>query len=145
MEEAWETVQKYTPLAARILLAHVFILSGASKIARFGPTAAMIASADLPAANVILVLVIALEIGGGLMLIAGWHARWAAAAFCFFILCATLIFHPFWKADPVAMPSQINNFMKNFALIGGMLYVVVYGAGPLSLDNRTRRAKRGSA
>ena len=41
------------------------------------------------------------------------------------------------------MPTQLNNFMKNFALIGGMLYVVVYGAGPLSIDNRAGKAARG--
>lgn len=144
MEQVWLAVQKVAPLVARILLAHVFILSGVSKIARFGPTAQMIASVDIPAANLVLMLVIALEVGGGLMLLAGWQARWAAAAFCFFILCATMIFHPFWKADAAAMPTQLNNFMKNFALIGGMLYVVVYGAGPLSIDNRLRRAA-GSA
>lgn len=145
MEQVWSGVQKIAPLAARILLAHVFILSGISKIARFGPTAQMIASVDIPAANLVLMLVIALELGGGLMLVAGWQARWVAAAFCFFILFATMIFHPFWKADPAAMPTQLNNFMKNFALIGGMLYVVVYGAGPLSIDNRAGKAARAAA
>ena len=71
MEQVWSGVQKIAPLAARILLAHVFILSGISKIARFGPTAQMIASVDIPAANLVLMLVIALELGGGLMLVAG--------------------------------------------------------------------------
>lgn len=144
MEEGWETIQRYVPLAARILLAHVFIISGISKIFRFAPTAALLTSVELPAANLLLVLVILLEIGGGILLIVGWQVRWVAAAFCVFILLATMIFHPFWKADPASVPGQLNNFMKNFAVMGGMLYVLAFGAGQLSIDNRLRAAKRKS-
>jgi putative oxidoreductase len=129
-----ELVQKYAPLAARILLAQLFIISGIGKIGRFAGTAAYMAGMGLPATHVLLVLTIALEVGGGLLLIAGWQARWVAAAFCGFTFLASMIFHPFWNTDPAAVMSQLNNFMKNLAIMGGMLYVMAYGAGPLSVD-----------
>jgi putative oxidoreductase len=128
-----ELVQKYGPLAARILLAQLFIISGIGKIGRFAGMAAYMAGAGLPAASVLLVLTIALEVGGGILLAVGWQARWVAAAFCGFTFLASVVFHPFWNADPASVMSQLNNFLKNLAIMGGMLYVMAYGAGPLSI------------
>ena len=139
MNALCDLLQKYGPLAARILLAQLFIISGIGKIGHFAGTAAYMAGMGLPMANVLLALTIALEVGGGALLIAGWQTRWLATAFCGFTLLATFIFHPFWNTDPAGVTSQLNNFMKNFAIMGGMLYVMAYGAGPLSLD-RARAA-----
>jgi len=136
-----ELVQKYAPLAARILLAQLFIISGIGKIARFAGTAAYMAGVGLPATTPLLVLTIALEVGGGALLLAGWQTRWVAAAFCGFTLLASFIFHPFWNTDPASAMSQLNNFMKNLAIMGGMLYVMAYGAGPLSVDRARSDAK----
>ena len=143
MEQLGELAKKYAPLAARILLAQVFVISGIGKIARFAGTAALMAGVGFPAANVLLALVIALEVGGGVLLIVGWHTRWVAVAFCGFTLLATMVFHAFWNSDQASVLSQLNNFMKNFAIMGGMLYVMAYGAGPLSLD-RARAAASGA-
>ena len=143
MNALCELLQKYGPLAARILLAQLFIISGIGKIGHFAGTAAYMVGMGLPMANVLLVLTIALEVGGGALLIAGWQTRWVATAFCGFTLLATFIFHPFWNTDPAGVTSQLNNFMKNFAIMGGMLYVMAYGAGPLSLD-RARAAASGA-
>jgi putative oxidoreductase len=138
-----EWVQKYAPLAARILLAQLFIISGIGKIARFAGTAAYMAGMGLPAATPLLVLTIALEVGGGALLLVGWQTRWVAAAFCGFTLLASVIFHPFWNTEPAGVMGQLNNFMKNLAIMGGMLYVMAYGAGPLSVDRARRDAKAG--
>lgn len=140
MNQLCELLQKFGPLAARILLAQLFIISGVGKIGGFAGTAGFIAGAGLPAASVVLVLVIALEVGGGILLIAGWQARWVAAALFCFTFLATMIFHPFWNSDPAGVFNQMNNFMKNLAIMGGMLYVMAYGAGPLSVDRRMHAA-----
>jgi len=134
MNALCELVKTYAPLAARILLAQLFILSGVAKIGGFAGTAAFMSGVGLPAANALLVLTIVLEIGGGVLLIVGWQVRWVATAFCGFIFLTALIFHPFWNSDAAVYLSQLNHFMKNLALMGGMLYVMAYGAGPLSLD-----------
>lgn len=130
---ACQLLQKYGPLAARILLAQLFIVSGFGKITAFGNTAAYMASNGLPMSEVLLVLTIALEFGGGILLVLGWQARWIAAAFCVFTLLATLVFHQFWSAEPAQVSGQLTNFMKNLSIMGGMLCVMVYGPGPLAL------------
>ena len=127
------SVKRYGPLVARILLAQLFIVSGFGKIFAFAKTAAFMANKSMPMPEVLLVLTIALEFGGGILLILGWQARWIAAAFFGFTLLAALIFHPFWSVEPANVTSQLNNFMKNLSIMGGMLYVMAYGPGPLSL------------
>ena len=121
------------PLVARILLAQLFIVSGIGKAMLFAKTAAYMSSMGLPASQILLVLTVLLEVGGGVLLLAGWRARWIATAFFCFTLVTTLVFHAFWSADAAGFPGQLNNFMKNFAIMGGMLYVIAYGAGPLSV------------
>jgi putative oxidoreductase len=140
MHHACEIVQKYGPLAARVLLAQLFIISGAGKIGGFAGTAGFMAGAGLPLPNVLLTLTIALEVGGGILLVLGWQARWVATAFFGFTFLSAVIFHPFWNSDAASVFSQMNNFMKNLAIMGGMLYVMAYGAGPLSLDARRAAA-----
>jgi len=130
-----EVVRKYGPLAARILFAQLFIISGIGKIGGFAGTAAFMGAVGLPMPKMFLLATIALEMGGGLMLIVGWQVRWVAAALCGFIFLTAMMIHPFWNSDAASALSQLNHFMKNLALMGGMLYVMAYGAGPLSLDS----------
>ncbi len=126
-------IKQYGPLVARVLLAQLFIVSGIGKIGKFGGVAAYMASMGLPMAQVLLVLTIALELGGGILLVVGWQARWVATALFGFTFITAVIFHPFWSADAASFPNQLNNFLKNLSIMGGMLYVMAYGAGPLSL------------
>ncbi|MBI2313715.1 MAG: DoxX family protein [Betaproteobacteria bacterium] len=127
-------VKQYGPLAGRALLALIFIIAGYGKIGSFAQTAGYMASKGLPMAEVLLVATIAIELGGGLMILAGWHARWAALAIFLFIIPTTLVFHPFWAVDAAQKGNQMNHFLKNLAIMGGMLYVMAYGPGPTSLQ-----------
>jgi putative oxidoreductase len=133
MNNLCNLIKQYGPPLARILLAQLFIVSGFGKIKAFGGTAAYMASQGMPMAEVLLVLTIALELGGGILLVLGWQARWIAAAFFGFTLLSSVIFHAFWAADTANFTNQLNNFMKNLSIMGGMLYVMAYGAGPCSL------------
>jgi putative oxidoreductase len=136
MNHLCNSIKHYGPFAARILLAQLFIVSGGGKIAGFAKTSAYMAGMGLPLSNVLLTLTIALEVGGGVLLVAGWQARWIATAFFGFTFLTAVIFHPFWNADAASFGAQLNNFMKNLAIMGGMLYVMAHGAGPLSLDGK---------
>jgi putative oxidoreductase len=133
MQQCRQILERYGPVVARVLLAQVFIISGIGKIKGFAATAALMGNLGLPASQLLLVLTIALEIGGGLALILGWRARWIALAFMAFTLLASVVVHPFWSVEPSSFGAQLNNFMKNLAIMGGMLYVVIHGPGPLSL------------
>ena len=75
-----------------------------------------------------------MELGGGILLIVGWKARWAAAALLVFTGLAALLFHNYWAVPPEQAQNQMIHFMKNVSIMGGMLYVAVYGAGPVSLE-----------
>jgi putative oxidoreductase len=136
MSKLCEAVRQYGPLFARILFAAIFLVSGYSKIGGFSQVAAFMASKGIPLSEIALALSIVLEIGGGLLLIAGWKARWAAAALFVWLIPVTLIFHNFWAADAAQYQNQLNHFLKNLCIVGGMLYVMAFGAGPLSMDNR---------
>ena len=129
-----EIVRMYGPLVGRVLLALIFIIAGFGKITGFEGTVGYMQAYNVPMTQVLAVLAIIVELGGGLMIAVGWKARWAAAAIFIFVLIASFIFHAFWAVP--ADQAQLQNimFMKNLAIMGGLLYVIVYGSGPLSVD-----------
>lgn len=123
-------------LVGRILLAAIFILSGIGKITGYAGTAAYMASKGLPMVEILLPLTILIELGGGMLLAIGFKARWAALLLFLFVIPTTLIFHAFWGIDPAAAQEQQIHFLKNLAIIGGMLMVFALGPGPYSVDKR---------
>ena len=128
-----KVLDRFGPLVGRFLLGLIFIIAGWGKIMGYAGTAGYMASKGMPLVALLLPLTILLELGCGLMLVLGWHARWAALALFLFIIPTTLIFHNFWASPPAQVQSQMNNFLKNLAIMGGMLYVMVYGSGPMSV------------
>ena len=123
-------------LVGRILLALLFLFSGYEKIGAFSKVAAGIAAKGVPFAEAALVVTIVVEIAGGLMLILGWKARWAALALLLWLIPVTLLYHDFWAVDPAQYRGQLNQFLKNLCIMGGMLYITACGAGPLSVDGK---------
>jgi putative oxidoreductase len=134
MQKFKQGLEQYGPLLARILLAQVFIISGTGKIKAFFATSVFMGNMGIPLPQLMLVLTIALEIGGGLLLVVGWQARWAALAFFGFTFLTAVLFHPFWSVEPQALGGQLNNFMKNLSIMGGMLYIAIHGPGALSIS-----------
>lgn len=130
------TLNYVSTLAGRTLLALIFIVSGFGKITGFSATAGFMASKGMPMAEVLLVGTIAVEFLGGLMLLVGWKARWAALAIFLFIIPATLIFHSPAGLTGQEAQDQIINVMKNLAIMGGLLMVFAFGPGAWSLDRK---------
>ena len=125
--------KQYGPLLGRLLLANIFIVAGLKKIMGFAGTAGYMASKGLPLPEVLLVLTILIELGGGLMVLLGWQARWGALAIFLWLIPVTLIFHAYWDLEPAQMVEQQRHFMKNLAIMGGMIYIVAFGPGAFSL------------
>ena len=117
----------------RFLLAFIFLFSGARKILGFQPTLTMMQDkgvfpaidiAGYPLVEVLLIATIALEIIGGLMLITGIGSRLAALALAAFTIVAGSLFHSFWTiTDVMEYRNELNHFLKNVAIVGGLLIV----------------------
>lgn len=123
-------------LVGRVLLALMFVLGGFSKIGGFAGTVGYMQSAGVPAASLLAVLAIVLEIGGGLALLVGLYTRWAALALGLFTLLVSFIFHKFWVMPEAQQMVNQLMFLKNLAVAGGMFALAAFGAGTLSLDAR---------
>ncbi len=127
-------MEKAATLTGRILLGHIFLLAGISKIGGYEATAGWMEAMGVPGG--LLPLVIALEVGGGLALILGFQARLAAVGLAIFSTVSAVIFHADFSDQ-----MQSILFMKNFAMAGGLLYVVAFGAGAWSIDAKIQRSR----
>ena len=130
-------LQAYGPLVGRILIAPLFLLSGYHKITSFSAVAATMAKAGMPAAEALLIGAIVLELVGGLMVLLGWHARLGALMLAVFTIAATLVFHNFWAVDAAQFRGQLNHFMKNLAILGGLVYIMAMGSGPFRVGKES--------
>jgi len=129
-----DIVKMYGPLAGRVLLVLIFIIDGYGKITGFEGTIRYMQAYHMPMTQVLAVMAIIIELSGGIMVVVGWKARWAAAAFFIYVLVVSFVFHAFWAVPANQVQLQSIMFMKNLAIMGGMLYIIVHGSGPLSVD-----------
>ena len=126
-----KTLQSLAAPAGRILISLIFVVSGISKLGNFSGTQGYMESVGVP--GMLLPIVIAVELLGGLAIILGWHTRIAAFLLAGFSLVSAALFHANFGDQ-----MQMIMFMKNLALAGGFLMIVALGAGPWSIDNRNR-------
>ena len=119
------------PFVGRLLIGAPFAMSGLSKLAAYAPTTEMIGAVGLPAPSVAFVVAVVVELGGGLLLIAGFQARVVAVVLALFCLATAVSFH-----SNFADQNQMIHFLKNVMLTGGLLQIVTFGAGAISVDNR---------
>ena len=126
-------------LVGRILLAVLFLPAGISKISGFAGTVAYIASKGVPLPDIAAVIAIVVEVVGGIALLVGFKTRWAALALAAFTLVATVLFHNYWAMPAEQQMMQQLMFMKNLAVIGGLLTLAAWGAGAWSVDGRSSR------
>jgi putative oxidoreductase len=123
-------------LIGRILLAAIFVISGFGKISGFSGVAGYIGSKGLPMPEVLAALTIALELGGGILLMIGYKVRIVSILFFLWLIPTTLLFHKFWGIDAAQVQNQMNNFLKNVSIMGAMLLVFAFGPGAYSVDKR---------
>ncbi len=118
-----------TSFFGRALIALIFILAGVNKIQGYETTVGYMQQFGVPA--LLLPGTIALEILGGLAVLAGFYSRLAAIPLAIFTLLAGIIFHGNF-ADPV----QMVLFLKNLAIAGGFLLLFAHGPGAWALNDK---------
>jgi putative oxidoreductase len=125
-------------LVGRILLSLVFLNAGYRKLMAVAGSAGYFGKLGFPMPEVLVWVAIAIELGGAILLIVGWKTRWAAWLLALFTLVATFAAHRFWEVDAAQYANQMNHFLKNLAIVGGMMFVAAVGPGALSVDGRRR-------
>jgi len=131
---------RYLPFVGRLLIGLPFAMGGLAKLAAYGPTTAMIAAAGLPVPPLAFATAVALELGGGLLLVAGYQARLVATALAVFCFVTAFTFH-----SNFADQNQMIHFLKNVMLAGGLLQIAAFGAGAISVDNRLSKGREAVA
>lgn len=121
-------------LAGRILIGAIFLNAGIRKLLGFAGTVGYFTKLGFPAPEAFAVLAIIIEVGGSILLIVGWKTRWVAWLLSLFVLIAAFAAHRFWQFDAAQYANQMNHFMKNLAIIGGLLFVASFGPGSASVD-----------
>lgn len=118
-------------LIGRVLLSIIFIQAGIFKLMDVSGTIGYVETIGLPLASLVIWPVILIEVVGGLLVLAGFYTRIAASVLAVFCMFAALSAHSNW-----ANIMELQAFMKDIAISGGLLYVAAAGAGIISLDTR---------
>lgn len=126
-------LQNSSELLGRVLMSAIFILAGLGKITQYAGTQQYMAAMGVPGA--LLPLVIALELGGGLLLVLGFKTRLIALALAGFSLASAVLFH-----SNLADQTMFIMFFKNVAMAGGFLIIATYGPGAYSLDSKLAKS-----
>lgn len=121
-------VNDYLSLLARIFLSTLFLWSGINKIMNPLATRVNMSAHGMPLTSILLAAAIALEILGGLSVLLGIKPQWGAVMLIIFLVPATLIFHTDFSTE-----IEQAMFLKNLAMLGGLLMLVQHGGGKLVL------------
>lgn len=124
----------------RVLLGIYFLVPGLSKVTGFESTLAYMVQHGVPMPEPLLLLTIALQIGGGLALVAGWRTRVTALVLAGLTILINLFMHDFWNFyEGGDQRHELQNFIKNLGIFAGLLLLAAHGAPRGSLDARFGR------
>jgi len=123
-------IKAFLPLLGRLLMSSIFIYEGIVLLRHPGGFAKYFASVHVPAPEAAVWIAIVIQLAGGLAILLGFKARWAAAVLALFCLGTAFGVHL-----PAGDTANMIHFYKNLVMAGGFLYVVAYGAGRFSMDD----------
>jgi len=123
------------PLLGRILLSSVFLIAAYGKVTGFHGEEAFVAMKHLPMPAVALGIAMMVELLGGLAILVGLYARFAAWIVFLYMIPTTFLFHNFWTLEGAARMDTTLHFEKNIAIMGGLLILASFGAGAYSIDS----------
>lgn len=126
-------MEKLVLLLGRLFLSAIFLVTGGQKILDFSGSRTYLENLGIPMPGALLGIAIFLELVGGLAVLLGYRARLGAILLVIFLVPATLVYHVDFGGE-----SQLNHFLKNLSILGGLLLVAGSGPGPYALDRKRR-------
>ena len=118
-------------LFARILISTLFLINGVFKITNYDGTVVWMEGYGVP--GILIIPAIIIEILGPVLIIVGYQTKITAAFLSLFCLATAIIFH-----NDFSNQMQLTSFLKNIALAGGFLFLVINGSKKFSLDNKSK-------
>lgn len=126
-------------LLGRLLIGLYFIFPGIQKIMQFDSMSQYMEKHNVPMISVLLVVTIALQIAGGLALIVGYKGKLAAFILAGLTLVISVYMHNFWNLPEGGnVGHETQNFVKNMAIMAGLLILAARGTGQFSIDKNKR-------
>ena len=127
-------MQNILPLIARCLLSLIFLATGIHNAMHWQDTGAALASKGIAFADFFAGVSIVFLIAGSIFLILGFRSKVAALLLLIFLVPTTILFHLNLNDF-----GQVVNFLKNAGLAAGLLFIMAYGPGGLSMDARSQK------
>jgi uncharacterized membrane protein YphA (DoxX/SURF4 family) len=118
-----DTMSSYGVIAARLMLAAVFLYSGQDKLRHWRASIAELAVLGLPAPSLLLAATIGTQIAGGISVAFGIAAAVGAALLAAFTIAATVLGHRFWLLRGMAARRELTTSLEHLAIVGGLILV----------------------
>ena len=121
-------------LAARLLLATLFLIFGWRKLRDYSGTVAQMVQLGLPMPVMATVVSIFMELAVAFAVAIGAFTRPSAALLVLYALGTALIGHRYWTVKDADYVDSLEGFYKDLSIMGGFLLLYITGAGKYSID-----------
>lgn len=120
-------------LAARILLASLFLVMGWNKLSGFTVAEGYMQSLHVPFPAIAASVAIIIELGAGIALLFGFLTTPIAYLLALYTIVTALIGHQFWTMSGMMQYDMMIHFYKNLSIAGGLTVLGIQGPGRYSL------------
>jgi putative oxidoreductase len=121
-------------LAARLLLAALFLIFGWRKLTDYSGTLSRMVQDGAPLPAIATPIAIFMELPVAFALAVGAFTRPSAVLLALYTLASALIAHRYWTMTGVNKVDSLESFYKNLSIVGGFLLLAIAGAGKYSID-----------
>ena len=121
-------------LAARLLLATLFLIFGYRKLKDYSGTVSQMVQLGVPMPILAAAAATFMELPVAFAVAVGAFARPSALLMFFYTLGTALIGHRYWTVTGPDRVDSMDGFYKNLSIMGGFLLLYIHGAGKYSID-----------
>jgi putative oxidoreductase len=131
-----------SPLLGRLAIAYFFLSEAWWRLHDWEGTVALMQMKHISGAPPLLALAVLIMFLGGISLVLGYYTQAGALLLFGFTVVVTVLFHDYWKiGNSLDRGADYDIFIRNFAIAGGLLFLVGMGPGPFAFDNRSGKRR----